>query len=117
LARSVAGTYKTNAFVNPLFVELTTGQLPQLVVKPETDSMVTLVYMQFHPTKTTQQLAHILLQQRGDVVTLKQAGKTIGSWQWDRVFTSNGMETQANVLQLTNQFSQDSSLSFTGYRD
>lgn len=117
LARSVAGTYKTNAFVNPLFVELTTGQLPQLLVKPETDSTVTLIYTQFHPTKLTQELSHVLLQRKGDVVTLEQAGRAIGSWQWDRVFTSNGMETQANVLQLTNQSSQDSSLSFTGYRD
>ncbi len=117
LARSVAGTYKTNAFVNPLFVALTAGQLPQLFVKPETDSTVTVVYTQFHPTKMTQQLAHVLLQRSGDVVTLKQEGKIIGSWQWDRVFTSNGMETQANVLQLASQSGQDSSLSFTGYRE
>lgn len=117
LARSVAGTYKTNAYVNPLFVALTAGQLPQLFVKPETDSTVTVVYTQFHPTKTTQQLAHVLLQRSGDVVTLKQEGKVIGSWQWDRIFTSNGMETQANVLQLANQSGQDSSLSFTGYRE
>lgn len=117
LARSVAGTYKTNAFVNPLFVELSTSQLPQLIVKPETDSTVTLVYMQFYPSKTAKQLTHVLLQRQGDAVTLRQAGKTIGNWQWDRIFTSNGMETKANVLQLTNQVGQDGSLSFTGYKE
>lgn len=117
LARSVAGTYKTNAFVNPLFVALTDKQLPQLLVKPETDSTVILVYTKSYPTKTTQQLAHVLLQRSGDVVTLKQEGKIIGSWQWDRVFTGNGMETQANVLQLANQSGQDNSPSFTGYRE
>lgn len=117
LARSVAGTYKTNAFVNPLFVELNTSQMPQLIVKPETDSTVTLIHTQFYPTKTAQQLNRVLLQRQGDIITLKLDNKTIGTWQWDRIFTSNGMETQANVLQLTNQISQDSSLSFTGYRD
>lgn len=117
LARTVAGVYKTNAFVNPLFVALNTNQMPQLLVKPETDSTVTLTYVQFYPAKTAKQLTNVLLQRQGDVLTLTQAGKPIGSWQWDRIFTSNGMETQANVLQLSNQVSQDSSVSFTGYRD
>ncbi len=117
LSRTVAGTYKTNAFVNPLFVALHADQMPKLTVKVETDSTVTLIYRQFSPTKVTQQLTQVLLQRRGETLTLKQAGKLIGSWQWDRVFTSNGMETQTNVLQLAKQVSQDSSVSFTGYRD
>jgi hypothetical protein len=117
LSRMVAGNYTTNAFVNPLFVALRTDQMPQLTVKPETDSTVTLIYKQFSPNKATEQLTQILVQRQGETLALKQAGKLIGSWQWDRVFTSNGMETQTNVLQLAKQVSQDSSVSFTGYRN
>lgn len=117
LSQAVAGTYKTNAFVNPLFVALHTDQIPHLVVKPETDSTVTLIYNQFSPSKVTQQLTQVVLQRQGETIFLKQNGKPIGSWQWDRVFTSNGVETQTNVLQLAKQVSQDSSVSFTGYRE
>lgn len=112
LAASVAGTYRTNLYMDPSYVALPANQMPYAELKAESDSSVLFVYTEQYPTKSSQTVSHIQLVRRPDGIQLRVGGLTIGTFKTDRIFTNNGMEKQGPLLRIT----LGKSLNFTGIR-
>lgn len=117
LAGEVAGTYRTNAYLDLSCVALPAGQMPYAELKPETDSSVTFVYTRLYPNKSTQQIANVSLRRQADVIQLRLANRSIGTLQTDRLFTNNGMEKQGKVLRVTMQSDPQNVLYFSGAKE
>lgn len=101
LAGEVAGTYRTNVFLNPSCVALAADQMPYAEIQTESDSTVTLTYTKLYPTKVSQRIPNVTLNRQADVIQLSIAGSGIGTLQTDRVFMNNGMEKQGKLLQIS----------------
>lgn len=108
LAGEAVGTYRTNFYLDPSYATLSQSQMPYVELKQESDSNVTLLLTRQYPASETQVIPHVLLQRKANGVELRIANTRVGTLQTDRVFTSNGMEKQGQLLRLT---AQDSSVS------
>ena len=102
LANEVAGTYRTNVYLDPANLATPTNQMPYTVLKTESSNSVTLTYTELYPTKTSQVIEHISLHRQADGIQLQVANSIVGTLQTDRAFTNNGMEKQGKVLRLAN---------------
>ena len=102
LANEVAGTYRTNVYLDPANLATPTDQMPYTVLKAESSNSITLTYTELYPTKMSQVVEHISLNRQAEGVQLQVANSIIGTLQTDRAFTNNGMEKQGKVLRLTN---------------
>jgi hypothetical protein len=116
LASEVAGTYRTNFYLDPSCVAIPAGQMPVAELKAESDDKVTVVYTKLYPAKTSQFIEHVSLAREAESVQLRLADSTIGTLQTDRVFTNNGMEKQGQLLRLSVQNNPQLILSFAGYK-
>ena len=100
LANDIAGTYRTNVYLDPSTVATPADQMPYAVLKTESDSSVTIVYTTLYPIKASQVIENVLLSHQADGIQLRLANTSIGSLQTDRIFTNNGMEKQGQLLRL-----------------
>lgn len=101
LANEIAGTYRTNVYLDPSTVATPANQMPYAVLKAESDSNVTIMYTTSYPTKASQTIEHVLLSRQADGIQLRLGNASIGTMQTDRIFTNNGMEKQGQLLRLT----------------
>ncbi len=116
LGEEVAGTYQTNAYLDPGCVALSDGQMPSIELKAESDSTVTLIYTQRHPARSSQRIPNVALNRQAEVIYLRVADSSIGSWQTDRIFINNGMEKQGKLLRISRQNGPQPPFSFTGFK-
>lgn len=118
LSGEVAGSYRTNAFLDLSCVALPTGQMPSVDLRAETDSTVTVRYTRYTPDRVVQQLSGVTLRRQAEAVQLRLADSSIGTLQTDRIFTNSGMEKQGKLLRISLQNSaQQPALLFSGYRE
>jgi hypothetical protein len=116
LAGEVAGTYQTNAYLDPSCVALGGDQMPYVELKTESDSTITLVYTKRYPVKSSQRIANIALNRQADAIQLRVADSSVGTLQTDRIFTNNGMEKQGKLLRVSLQTDSKRSLYFAGFK-
>lgn len=116
LADEVAGTYQTNAYLDPSCVALGTDQMPYVQLKTESDSTITLVYTKLYPVKSSQRIPNIALNRQADAIQLRLADSSFGTLQTDRIFTNNGMEKQGKLLRVSLQTDPQRSLYFAGFK-
>lgn len=116
LAGEVAGTYRTNVYLDPSCVALSAGQMPYAELQTESDSTVTLVYTKLYPAKSSQRIPNVALNRQADAIQLRVADSSIGTLQTDRLFMNNGMEKQGKLLRLSLQSDPQRSLYFVGFK-
>jgi hypothetical protein len=116
LAGEVAGTYRTNVYLDPSCVALSASQMPFAELKAESDSTVTLTYTKLYPTKTSQRIPNVVLKRQADGINLRVADSGIGALQMDRIFLNNGMEKQGKLLRISLQNDLQYSLYFVGFK-
>lgn len=116
LAGEVAGTYRTNVYLDPSRVSIPAEQMPYTELKAESDSSVTLVYNTQYLTKSSQSIQHVRLSQQADLIQLLVADSSIGTLQTDRVFTNDGMEKQGKLLRVNIQTDSKTQLTFAGVK-
>ena len=116
LSGEVAGTYRTNVFLNPSCVALATSQMPYAEIQTESDSTVTLTYTKLYPDKTSQRLSNVRLTRQADAIQLRVADSSIGTLQTDRVFLNNGMEKQGKLLRISLPNNPQPALYFAGFK-
>ncbi|QMW02210.1 hypothetical protein [Spirosoma foliorum] len=116
LATEVAGTYRTNVYLDPSRVAVPTEQMPYTELKAESDSSVTLVYNTKYLTPTSQAIQHVRLSRQADLIQLLVADSSIGTLQTDRVFTNDGMEKQGKLLRINVQTDSKTRLNFSGVK-
>lgn len=116
LAGEVAGTYRTNVYLDPSRVAIPAAQMPYTELKAESDSSVTLVYNTQYLTKTSQSIQHIQLSRQADLIQLRVADSSIGTLQTDRIFTDSGMEKQGKLLRVNIQTDSKTQQSFAGVK-
>jgi hypothetical protein len=114
LASKVAGTYRTNFYLDPSCVATPTDKMPYTELRAESDSTLTITYTKFYPTPGSQSIPHVLVRQQPDGIQLLVAGSTIGTLKIDRIFINNGMEKQGQLLRLAIPGDSASSLNFSG---
>jgi hypothetical protein len=112
LAGEVVGTYRTNVYLDPSGVALSAGQMPYVELQAESDSTVTLIYKERFPDTSSLQVLNVIVKRQANVIQLRQAGLTIGSFQTDRIFLNNGMEKQGKLLRISLQ----NHLDFAGFK-
>ena len=117
LASEVAGTYRTNVYLDPSCVALSANQMPYAELHAESDSTVTLIYTKLYPDKSSQRIPNIGLG-RGetDAIQLRLADSSIGTLQTDRIFMNNGMEKKGKLLRISLQNDPQRSLYFAGFK-
>ena len=103
LANEIAGTYRTNVYLDPSTVAIPADQMPYITIKAESDSSVTILFTKFYPTKESRLIEHVRVSQQADGVRLRVTNGSIGALQTDRIFTNNGMEKQGKLLRLNGQ--------------
>ena len=101
LAEEVAGTYRTNVYLDPSCVAMPTGQMPYAELKRESDSTVTLIYTRPYPNQVVKQIPNVRLSRQPEGILLHIAGSNAGTLATDRVFENNGMEKQGKLLRIT----------------
>lgn len=101
LADEVAGTYRTNVYLDPSCVALSADQMPYAKLQAESDSTVTLIYVKRYPAKSSQHIPNVRLNRQADAIQLRIANSSIGALQPDRIFTNNGMEKQGKLLRIS----------------
>ena len=74
LAEEVAGTYRTNVYLDPSRVATPTEQMPYAELKRESDNTVTLVYTQLYPNKLVKQIPNILLSRQPEAIYFSLCG-------------------------------------------
>jgi hypothetical protein len=111
----VVGTYETNAFTDVLHVATPANQMPSLTIAAETDSTVTMSYVDQYPSLTSDQISHVLVRHQADGIYFWTNDTLVGSLQNDRAFTSRGIERQANVLRVTIT-RPDKTVRFVGFK-
>jgi hypothetical protein len=116
LAGEVAGTYRTNVYLDPSRVAIPAGQMPYTELKAESDSSVTLVYSTPYLTKTSQSIQHVQLSRQADLIQLRLADSSIGTLQTDRIFTNSGMAKQGKLLRVSVQTDSKTQLNFAGFK-
>lgn len=116
LAGEVAGTYRTNVYLDPSCVALPADQLPYAELQTESDSTVTLIYTRLYPAKSSQRIPNVALNRQADAIQLRVADSSIGTLQTDRIFTNNGMEKQGKLLRIARQGDPQRSLYFAGFK-
>lgn len=116
LLGDVAGTYRTNFYIDPSTGTTPASQLPSIVLKAESDSLLTLTYTVTYPASGSLTLEHVRVKRQADQVQLRFGNTIIGTLQTDRVFTDNGMEEQAPLLRINLQDNRQHQVSFTGYQ-
>lgn len=116
LAGEVAGTYRTNAYLDPSSVALSASQMPYAELTTESDSTVTLVYTKLYPVKSSERISNVVLNRQADAIQLRVADSSIGTLQTDRIFTNNGMEKQGKLLRVSVQSDLKRSLYFAGFK-
>lgn len=116
LAGEVAGTYRTNVYLDPSCVAISSDQMPYTELKAESDSSVTLVYTRQSPAKVSQSIEHVALVRQPTGIQLRVANSSIGTLQTDRIFTNSGMEKQGKLLRVNIQGDPQTSLYFAGFK-
>ncbi len=116
LAGEVAGTYKTNVYLDPSCVALPAAQMPYVELQTESDSTVTLIYTRLYPAKSSQRISNVSLSRQVDAIQLRVADSSIGVLQTDRVFMNNGMEKQGKLLRISMQNDPQQPLYFAGFK-
>lgn len=116
LSGEVAGTYQTNAYLDPSCVALSDNQMPSVELQTESDTTVILIYTQRYPVKSSQQIPNVALIRQAEGIYLRVADSSIGSLQTDRIFMNNGMEKNGKLLRLSHQRAPQSPLYFAGFR-
>ncbi|GAB3500653.1 hypothetical protein GCM10027341_26300 [Spirosoma knui] len=116
LVGHVAGTYKTNVFLDPSRVAMPAGQLPCVELTPESDSTVTLVYTRSASANDRTKIPQIGLSRQADAILLKTADASIGTLQTERIFTNSGMEKQGQLLRLSIVKEPDTLFNFAGVK-
>lgn len=115
-ADEVAGTYRTNVYLDPSSVALSPGQVPYAEINVETDSTVAIVYTRLHPEKNIRYLPNVDVKRQPDGIQLQRAGSSIGTLQIDRIFTNNGMEKQGKLLRMSIPIDSSNVINFAGFR-
>lgn len=116
LAGEVAGTYRTNVYLDPSCVALSANQMPYAEIRAESDSTVTLIYTKLYPAKSSQRIPNITLNREADAIQLHRADSSIGTLQTDRIFMNNGMEKKGKLLRISLQNNPQHSLYFAGFK-
>ena len=116
LAGEVAGTYRTNVYLDPSCVALSANQMPYAEIRAESDSTVTLIYTKLYPAKSSQRIPNITLNREADAIQLHMADSSIGTLQTDRIFMNNGMEKKGKLLRISLQNNPQHSLYFAGFK-
>ena len=116
LASEVVGTYRTNVYLDPSCVAITTNQMPYVEAKAESANSVTLLYTNLYPAKSSLVIPHVLLYRQASGIEFRVADSSIGTLQTDRIFTDNGMEKQGKLLRISIPKDAQSKLIFTGSR-
>jgi hypothetical protein len=116
LAAEVAGLYRTNVYLDPACLAIPTEQMPYVELKAESANSVTLVYTKLYPAKAIQSFEHVIVQRQAEAIEFRLAGASIGTLQTDRLFTSNGMEKQGNLLRVSMQHNPQNTVYFAGSR-
>lgn len=114
LAGEVAGTYRTNVYLDPSCVALSANQMPYAELQAESDTTVTLIYTKLYPAKISQRISNITLTREADAIQLRGADSSIGALQPDRIFMNNGMEKKGKLLRISLQSNPQRSLYFVG---
>ena len=114
LAGEVAGTYRTNVYLDPSGVALSADQMPYAALQAESDSTVTLLYR--YPDKSSLRIPNVALACQADAIQLRVADTTIGTLQTDRIFLNNGMEKQGKLLRISIQKNPQIPFTFTGFK-
>ncbi len=118
LADEVSGMYRTNPYLNPSCVATPSNQMPVVMLRPESDGVVSLVYAYQFPKPGNHQLTGVLLSRRADnAVQLTHGSVVLGTIQTDRVFTNNGMEKQGKLLRIDAPDAQPDMPYFAGVKD
>lgn len=100
LASEVAGTYRSNFYLDLSCVAIPADKMPYAELRAESDSTITLVYTRLYPQRESHRVEHISLSRKAEVIQLSTTEGTIGTVQTDRVFTNNGMEKQGQLLRI-----------------
>lgn len=116
LAGEVAGTYRTNVYLDPSCVALSAGQMPYAQLQAESDSTVTMIYTKLYPAKSSQRFSNIILKRQADGIQLRVVDSSIGTLQTDRIFLNSGMEKQGKLLRISLQNDPLNSFYFTGFK-
>ncbi len=116
LASEVVGTYRTNFYLDPSCVAISTDQMPYTEIKAQSDSTVILTYTKLSPAKISRSIENVRLNRQANSVQLSLDGSTIGSMQTDRIFTDNGMEKQGKLLRINIQHEPQDFLYFAGIK-
>ncbi|MBD2754873.1 hypothetical protein [Spirosoma validum] len=114
LAGEAVGTYQTNVYLDPAYVATASSELPYAELKAESANSVTLIYSKLYPVKSSHSIEHVTLLREPNGIQLSAAGSVIGTLQTDRVFTSNGMEKQGQLLRISMQNDSANGLYFIG---
>lgn len=114
LSSEVAGTYRTNFYLDPSCVAISANQMPFAELKAESDSTVTLVYTRLYPAKVVSRIPNINLSRQTDAIVFRVADSSVGTLQTDRIFTDNGMEKQGKLLRISMQSQTQTPFYFTG---
>ncbi|MGF7218520.1 hypothetical protein GGR92_004697 [Spirosoma lacussanchae] len=118
LAGEIGGRYRTNVFLDPSCVALSSSQLPTVTLLAESDSAVSVLYAYQYPQKGTRRVEGVALSRQADSsVQLRVGNTTLGSVQTERVFTDNGMEKEGKLLRITYQNSATEIPYFAGVKE
>lgn len=116
LAGEVAGTYRTNVYLDPSCVALAADKLPYTELRAESDSTITLTYVNLYPVRSSERVTNVTLRRQADAIHLRVADTSIGTLQTDRIFMNNGMEKQGNLLRVSFQSDPQHPVYFVGFR-
>jgi hypothetical protein len=116
LSSEVAGTYRTNFYLDPSCVAISASQMPFAELKVESDSTITLVYTRLYPDKIVSRVPNISLSRQPDAIVFRVADLGVGTLQTDRIFTDNGMEKQGKLLRILMPNTTQSPLYFAGFK-
>ena len=116
LSGEVAGTYRTNVYLDPSCVALAADKLPYTELRAESDSTVTLTHIKLYPVQSSERIPNVMLRRGADAIHLRVADTSIGTLQTDRIFMNNGMEKQGNLLRVSFQNDRHRPVYFAGFK-
>ena len=116
LAGEVAGTYRTNVYLDPSCVALATDKLPYTELQVESDSTITLTHVNLYPVRSSKRIPNVALRRQADIIHLRVADTSIGTLQTDRIFMNNGMEKQGNLLRVSFRSNPQRPVYFAGFK-
>ena len=116
LSGEVAGTYRTNVYLDPSCVALAADKMPYTELRAESDSTVTLTYTNLYPVRSSERIPNVTLHRGVDAIHLHVADTSIGTLQTDRIFMNNGMEKQGSLLRVSFRSDPRRPVYFAGFR-